>query len=147
MVDPSLIKELESPIELDRNIVKKQGFKTVLGIAFCTAIAGAFIWYINKDDMETAEKHKDKLDVEYVDEAGNIVPKHMVESNDGAYIPDIEKTPYVERKVKRKETDRDTRKETDRDRDRRDREQRSDSKRTRSDRKRGDRNRSRRSDK
>ena len=62
--------------------------------------------------METAEKHKDKLDVEYVDEAGNIVPKHMVESNDSAYIPDIEKTPYVERKVKRKETDRDTRKET-----------------------------------
>ena len=147
MVDPSLIKELESPIELDRNIVKKQGFKTALGIAFCTAIAGAFIWYINKDDMETAEKHKDKLDVEYVDEAGNIVPKHMVESNDGAYIPDIDKTPYVERKVKRKETDRDTRKETDRDRERRDRERRSDSKRTRSDRKRSDRKRSRRSDK
>lgn len=100
MIDQSLIKELEQPIELERNIVKKQGFKTLLGVTLGTAIAGIFIWYINKDDLDTAEKHKEALDIEYVDEAGNVIPRELVESNDGTYIPDIDKTPYVDRKVK-----------------------------------------------
>lgn len=107
MIDSSLIRELETPVELDKNIVKKQGFKTLLGIVLGTTIAGTFIWYMQKDDLEKAEQHKNKLEVEYVDETGNKISKHLVESENGTHILDIDKAAYVDHKTKSKTNTKD----------------------------------------
>src|SRR5690606_33475378 len=102
MINAELIKELETPVELERNIVNKQGFKSLIGIILGTGIAGAVIWYLHKDDIEKAEQHKEVLDVEYVDDTGTVIPKHLVESADGTHMLDIDKESYVDHKTKKK---------------------------------------------
>lgn len=106
----ALIKELEQPVVIDKNIVKKQTFKTLIGTTVVTALAAVSIYYMYKDDLEKAEEHKDKLDIEYVDEAGNVVPKYLVEGTDTEYTVDLDRSTYVDHKSTTKKNRTDDRK-------------------------------------
>lgn len=106
----ALIKELEQPVVIDKNIVKKQTFKTLIGTTVVTALAAVSIYYMYKDDLEKAEEHKDKLDIEYVDEAGNVVPKYLVEGTDTEYMVDLDRSTYVDHKSTTKKNRTDDRK-------------------------------------
>lgn len=131
----ALIKELEQPVVIDKNIVKKQTFKTLIGTTVVTALAAVSIYYMYKDDLEKAEEHKDKLDIEYVDEAGNVVPKYLVEGTDTEYMVDLDRSTYVDHKSTTKKNRTDDRKSRTgrRTDDRKSRKSRADDRKSRTD--------------